>query len=359
MTHDTILAILNEAKNAPSGDNTQPWQFIIDKTAIHLFNEPEKDNPLFNVDQRGSHIGHGALIENISLVSAHYGYHMTARLFPDPAKPDLVATLSLQEMEPKTSPLYNAIAQRTINRKPYAKKPLTGAQNEELRRAATCEDAALHVHWIEDQAAIKAIGRAVSVNEIVMLEYRALHDLFFNDVRWTDAEEQKHKTGLYVKTMELAPPQLAAFKILKNWSVASTVNRLGVAKFVASQNAKIYGSAAAMCIITVSKNAPEHYIATGRLMERIWLAANGAELSAHPITGILYLYQRIATGDHSLSSQHVRIVTDAYHAIQSHIRGDTGTIAMLLRIGYGGQPSARSSKLPIRLLSEKEPASKA
>jgi len=36
-----------------------------------------------------------------------------------------------------------------------------------------------------------------------MLEDRELHTFFFSDIRWSEAEEQKYKYGLYFKTMEL------------------------------------------------------------------------------------------------------------------------------------------------------------
>ena len=89
---DVTIKILEEAIYAPSGENCQPWKFAVDGSNVHIFNVPEADASLYNFEQRGSYVAHGALIENIVIVALKYGYKASVKLFPIKEEPDLVAT---------------------------------------------------------------------------------------------------------------------------------------------------------------------------------------------------------------------------------------------------------------------------
>src|SRR3989344_4009035 len=94
---DDIKKILNIAVNAPSGDNSQPWEFKIEDNKIFIFNVPGKDATLYNYKERGSYVGHGAVIENISIVSLKYGYKTEANLFPGAKNRNLIAAVSVSK----------------------------------------------------------------------------------------------------------------------------------------------------------------------------------------------------------------------------------------------------------------------
>jgi hypothetical protein len=71
-------------------------------------------------------------------------------------------------------------------------------------------------------------------------------------------------------------------------------------------------------------------------------------MCAHPLGGIAVLGNRVAEGDYGpLSPRHVTLIRQAIEKIRSLMGINNGeTLAMLLRIGYGGEPSARSCRLP-------------
>ena len=68
------------------------------------------------------------------------------------------------------------------------------------------------VKFIEERVSIEVLAKASSANEIVMLENRDLHKLFFEEIVWSAEAEKKRGGGLYVKTMELKPPEQFALK---------------------------------------------------------------------------------------------------------------------------------------------------
>ena len=82
-SEDTLRSFVASAVYAPSGDNAQPWEFDIRPGVIFIFNTPDSDGTLYNFKQRGSYIGHGALIENIVLLASAAGYDVAIDMFPD------------------------------------------------------------------------------------------------------------------------------------------------------------------------------------------------------------------------------------------------------------------------------------
>ena len=88
---ELIKDIIRKAVVAPSGENTQPWRFVLRGNTVSILNLPERDNPVYNFRQRGSFFAHGALIENMELLALGAGYRLSFLSYFDPAKKDHVA----------------------------------------------------------------------------------------------------------------------------------------------------------------------------------------------------------------------------------------------------------------------------
>ena len=146
--------------------------------------------------------------------------------------------------------------------------------------------------------------------------------------------------------MELKPPQLAIFKILSHWSISRILCKMGMAKFIAKENAKGYKSGAAIGAIIMNDQSPESFIYAGRIMERIWLNATQMGLSFHPITGVIYMMMRIRDNKNEvLSVAHVNKLKKAYNNIKNIFNIKDESIAVTFRLGDGGEPSGYSSRL--------------
>jgi len=340
---EDIKKILEAGCRAPSGSNSQPWKFSVENSQISIFALPEKDHPILNFRHRGTWLAHGALIENILIASSHLGYKTDVKLFPNENNQNFIAKIILEKTSPKNEPLYFAVWSRATNRKPYKNTPLTTEQKKSLLNGAN-EIADNEIKIIEDPNKLKTLGWAVSVNEIVMLENKALHKLFFNEIVWTKEEEEKKKVGMYLKTLELKSPQKFGLRIASFWPVMKILNKAGMARIIAKQNADIYSQCALMGVILV-KDRDEDFINVGRLMERIWLNATAMGLSFHLITGIFFFWQRIMAGlTQEFSEEHIKLIKKAYDTTAEIFDVKQDRIALLFRIGEGGEPSAMSSR---------------
>lgn len=341
--NETIKKILDAAINAPSGSNSQPWKFEVEREILRVFAEPEKDHPILNFRNRGTWIAHGALLENIQITAAEMGYEALARIFPDPSKPKLTLEIKFTRRNTAGHPLFGAIVKRTTNRKPFERLPLKPDEMAALKRTASDANNP-QLLFIESDDQKKMIAEASSMNEVVMLGQQRMHKLFFDEIVWTPEEERQRKSGLYLPTMELKPPQQKALKLLRNWNVMRIFNLFGFPKLIARDNAKVYAETQAMGAIVV-ENTDISFIKAGQLMERLWLTATSLNLQFHLLTGVLFLNQTITNGNTGLfSPKQERTIKNAYQTITQTFGVKSGLLAIVFRVGRDGQPTARSSK---------------
>ncbi|MDP3954043.1 MAG: hypothetical protein Q8Q06_01320 [bacterium] len=346
VTKEVLLEIINAGIRAPSGDNSQPWRFEIEKDVLELYNIPDRDNPFYNFKQRGSLVAHGALIENMTTTASHSGYEMRAELHANELKDNLVARITFHRSEPKSELLYPSIFKRATNRKPYNSKIALTAEQKTMLTESVKNIPDINFTLTESSEDKKEIGTAVSTNEIVALETEKLHNIFFSDIVWTEKEEKEKRKGLYIKTLELPPPIQLLFRGLKHWKFNNALNKIGFAKGAAKGNAQIYSSGSAIGIITIKERTGNNFVNAGRAMERLWLASEYLGLSFQPIAGMLFLAQRIDENEaDSFNTGHQAIISDAYKKIENIFSTKGKTISMLFRIGHAEKPSAYSSRL--------------
>ena len=345
ISRDDAAAILGAAINAPSGDNAQPWRFRFEGERVFLFNKAGADSTLYNFRERGSLIGHGTLIENIVIAASAKRFSVSVRLFPRADEPLRIAELEFELARIPPDPLAAHLQARTTNRKPYKKKSLTKEDRDAL--LATFADSKFHLSLAEDQSDIAALANAISLNERLILENRAIHDFLFGIIRWNDAEE-KAKPGMHIKTFELPGPGKLVFRLMKTWRGAERLAKLGFSKALPKQTAKLYVSSAAIGAIAIADDQRETFVNLGRRFERLWLTAAARGISLQPITGLPYLYMRIKAGEaDALSPEHQKAIVERVEDIRRIFNVPSqATLAMLFRVGYGPPPSAHSKKEP-------------
>ena len=92
---ETILKILDLARWAPSGDNTQPWRFeIVDDRHIAVHGLDTRDHVLYDFEGRASQIAHGALLETLRIAATEYA---------------LATRWTLRAGSPDTAPIYDVV----------------------------------------------------------------------------------------------------------------------------------------------------------------------------------------------------------------------------------------------------------
>jgi hypothetical protein len=352
---EDIKKIISDGVLAPSGENCQPWKFEIAtggsaaEMVVRIFNIPEADQSLYNFNQRGSYVAHGALLENISISASKYGYSVAIDIFPSKDEQHLVSTVRFTKTtakdELKDDGLYPYLATRCTNRKDHTPVKLTSDEKNQLVKAAQ-ETGFGDLKIIDDQETLNLLGKALAMNEEIIFENKHLHDFFYNHILWNESE-QGEAGGFYIKTLEFLPHQLKGVKLFKSWGILNFLNKIGkVSKKIAKENAEKYAQSGALAAIFVSNNTDTDFVKSGMTVQRVWLTATKLGLYAHPCTGVLYFMERIQGGDtSSFSPEHVELIKTAYKDIEKAFGAEGKTIPMLFRVGHADAPTARSLRM--------------
>jgi hypothetical protein len=344
---ETIEKILEYGVMAPSGENAQPWRFIVLGDTISVYNIPERDQSLYSFGQNASYFAHGALLENMAITARAMGFSADIRLFPDKSDKTFVADVILAPAAKTDEPLFEIIPNRITNRKPYKKTSLTEAQRTAILNAGT-SDNTITLSLVEDPKKQDAIGYAASMNEEVLFQNKLMHHFFFSHINWTKEEDDKKSIGFYIPTLELPAPAKPLFRIMKNWSMARFFGKLGLPKQIAKGNAKnVYITGAAHGAVAIRDGKPESFVQAGRAMERLWLTVTKLGLSLQPLAGITFLMQGISAGQAgSFTEEQIKKIRAAYETMRINFGLADEVLIMGFRIGEGETPSAHASRLP-------------
>ena len=135
MAHrDTLLQILDLARWAPSGDNTQPWRFEIagdDRLVVH--GHDTRTWCLYDYNGHASHMAHGALLETLRIAATAHGLESVWRLRADSTDTAPVYDVTLSPVSGLAAdPLLSCIERRTVQRRAMRATPLDSGQRTAL-----------------------------------------------------------------------------------------------------------------------------------------------------------------------------------------------------------------------------------
>jgi nitroreductase len=348
---EKITKILTAAAAAPSGDNSQPWRFVVQGNSIEFHYIPERDNPILNYEESGTLIALGAAIQNAELEALAQGYAPHA-MFRESGS--CVAVMELKaggHMDADSASLQKAIPARHSNRKAYKKIPLSPKMRSAILSPFISESAGIALSLIESREVMRVVSRALTVMEETALGNKNLHKLFFGDILWSRAENIAGKQGLFIKTLELPPPAQAMFRLLKHWSFAKLLAKLGFPKMVAQTNAKQNASASAFGVITAVQPRRATYLEIGKMIERIWLFATAQGLSLQIVTGITFLARSLHTPEIArlFNSTEQERITTAHAIIKKNVDESREPI-LIFRIGTSDGPTEVSYRRPPEII---------
>lgn len=128
MDADDLRTVIECAELAPSVHNTQPWTWRVSGSTLEV--RADRDRSLAVLDPRGREltISCGAAIEFAYAAVRGLGWECSVDQLPDPADPDLLATLQIgsrRAAEPAEREVYEAIPRRYTDRGSYEPAALT------------------------------------------------------------------------------------------------------------------------------------------------------------------------------------------------------------------------------------------
>jgi Nitroreductase family len=158
-----LTASVRSATAAPSLHNSQPWLFQIGDDRVDVYADRERRLDVLDPAGRELLISVGAAVFTLRLALQHRGYRPDLSLFPDQAKPDLVARVTAG---PPAAPTHDvdrlaaAIPRRHTNRWPFARTVVSMDAVEYLTGAARREGATLSLATAASRTAILHLSQA-------------------------------------------------------------------------------------------------------------------------------------------------------------------------------------------------------
>lgn len=123
---ETILAALALAIRAPSVHNTQPWRWRVGDEAVHLYADYERHLPHTDPAQRDLVLSCGVALQHFTVALAALGWQSQVRRLPNPATPELLASIEITSgpSSEQDIALAAAIPRRRTDRRWYSSWPV-------------------------------------------------------------------------------------------------------------------------------------------------------------------------------------------------------------------------------------------
>ncbi|HEX6042579.1 Acg family FMN-binding oxidoreductase [Longimicrobium sp.] len=139
---EQLRHLLRYAVLAPSAHNAQPWRFRVTDAGIELHADRSRALPVSDPDGRELVIGCGAALFFLRVAVRRFGHMDRVHLFPDPARPDLLALVSRGD-EARASrevlTLFRAIRERRTYRPAFEERAVGAPDLAALLEAAEDE----------------------------------------------------------------------------------------------------------------------------------------------------------------------------------------------------------------------------
>ncbi|XXX74205.1 Rv1355c family protein [Sorangium sp. So ce134] len=338
---------------APSGGNCQPWLWVYEARRLGLFHDRARSESLADFQGAGGVVALGAAAENVVLAAHREGLSVRLSPFPQGGE-DLAATFDFFGAPVSGAEghamdaLADAIGLRHTNRRPSQRAALADEHRAALAAAVRSVPGA-DLQLLESPAALEEIAALVGAGDRLRLLARATHADLMKEIRWTEAEAEARRDGLFVGSLELSPADLAGFTMCRDFRKMELVRRWGGGRALEKTARKAISGAMAVALITMPRAGLADYFQGGRAVERAWLTATQRGIAVYPMATLPYLFARLIRGGgegldpetaaaaRELRERYVRLfdVTDATAEI------------LLFRLSLAGPPSTRALRRPL------------
>lgn len=286
--------ILELARWAPSGDNSQPWRFEVrgeDRVDIHLQDHAGSNVYEYNGAQP-TFLSAGFLLETLAIAASGLGRALEWTYRSMDEHRHLLETALPTAPQVLRDPLSDFIKTRSVDRRRYRTTPLTEAQRQAL---AACLGDELEIHWFEAPDQRRRVIRLNAMATDIRLSIPEAFDVHRQILHWGPGDSAE---GIPASATGLDPMTLKIMNwVMEDWSRASFMNRfLGGTVAPRLQMDWLPGMACAAHFAISRKTpapGPGHdgrlpaaevafLLRSGRALQRLWLTATRLGLAMQP-----------------------------------------------------------------------------
>lgn len=348
-----IHRVLQAARWAPSGDNTQPWRFEVRGAGeLIVHGRDTRDWCVYDLQGRASQIAVGALLETISIAASQEGLSARFELTPESTDTHpMVRVLFVTQASIAPDPLGQVIEKRCTQRRPLAWKALETHHRDALERSP---GPGYRLVWLEGLTHKASMSKLLFLNAKIRLTIQEAYAVHRRIIQW-DAGFSEDR--IPDRALGLNPVAVRLMKwAMQSWTRVEFLNRYLAGTLLPRIELDLLpGLGCAAHFFLVAEQPPSDlagYLGAGRAMQRLWLTATALGLQFQPeMTPLIFShYTRDAvpfTRDEPARGQAAKL----RKGLGDLIGADNLDASVFAgRIGYGPLPRWRSLRLPVERL---------
>lgn len=283
MNKDILVQILDLARWAPSGDNTQPWRFEIvgaDQVAIHGFDT--RKHVVYDFNGHPSQMAHGALIETLRIAATGFKYAIDWNIRAGCREESPVYDVTFHNMpDLEPDPLLPYIEQRVVQRRPMRMQPLSSLQRSRLEEAVGKE---FSLRFFEGALERLKVARLLWDSADIRLRSPEAYLVHREVIEWG---VRYSKDRLPEEAVGVDPATAKLMKwVMGSWERVQFFNRYLLGTIAPRiQLDFIPGFSCAAHILIQTRTAPSSlmdYVQAGVALQRLWLTATANDLYLQP-----------------------------------------------------------------------------
>ena len=350
--------ILDLARWAPSGDNTQPWRFeVLSDQEVLVHGYDTREHCVYDLDGWASQLAHGALLETIALAATRFGHRAEIAIAREDASGHIVYRVVLvPDPAVVEGPLVGVISERVVQRRPMRPRPMLSADRLALERAVQPNTVVWRESWGDRWRMAELNARNAHIR-LTIPEAFAVHKAV---IAWNckTSEDRLPDASLGADPILLGVMRMA----MSSWERLSFLNRFAggtvLPRLVMDFLPGLLCSAHFAIIAPLVPQSTAERIAAGRAVQRFWLSATLMKLQVQPAyTPLVFArYAREHRRFTRVAQAHVTAGEIAHRLDDVLGSPDAARAVFLGRIGPARAVKGRSLRLPLdRLMAGAAP----
>lgn len=351
MNHEVARKILDLARWAPSGDNSQPWRFeIVNDRHIVVYGFDTRDHCIYDLRGHGSQISLGALLENITIAASAHHFRTSIVRRSNPLQCSTTFDVYLLQGA-EVDPLVPYVRERCVQRRPLQARRLSSGEKRALEESLQSE---YKVLWFDGLGGKVSFAKLLYFNAGLRLTLPEAYETHRNAIEWDTSFSE---TGIPDKALGASILTLKAMRwVMKSWSRVHVMNRyFGGTILPRIEMDLIPAFACGAHFVLVRNKEPQSvddYVEVGKNVQRFWLEATKIGLQVQPqMTPLVfssYLRRGIEFTTVSAMSEKAQVISSCLERLLGAER--TTNAVFMGRIGAGRRAVHRSVRKALQEL---------
>jgi hypothetical protein len=356
---ETMQKILDLARWAPSGDNTQPWRAeVLSDRELILHGYDTRHHCVYDLDGAPSRLAHGAFIETMDVAASAHGLAVEVAQDPTDDETHLKYRVRLVDAPGRAlSSLYPFVEKRTTQRRPMRAGGLTADVRAKLEQVMTA--AGGQVLWFDSFDKRLSFARMLYRSAWIRLVMKEAYEVHRAVIEWN----ARYSVDRIPQGAVGVDPMVGAIMrwTMQDWRRVEFMNRWFGGTVMPRIQLDFLPSL--LCASHFVLLAPFEFgrVATdadaGRLLQRFWLSVTSQGMLLQPEMTPLIFSRYVDSGlPFTTNAGAVRRAEEIRTTFQSLLpQGGMQRAFFVGRIGYGPAPTSRSLRLELDRLTEVPP----